>query len=336
MMKGKCMMQPEMDNISPTNNLVSVVIPCYNQGRFLGEAIESVLSQSYKHVEIIVIDDGSTDTTCEVAKAYPMVRYFYQQNQGLAWARNAGLHHSTGSYIIFLDSDDLLLSNAVSINLAYLLDHPEYAFVAGNYQYINTDGSVITPTKYRGVKKDFYLGLLRVNYIGMPGIVMYRREIVKAIGGFNAYPGHPGCEDYDIYLRIARRFPVFCHEQVIASYRRHGNGLSNKPAMMLQSALYVLEQQWPYVRTREPAMKNAYWLGRNTWRNLYGLDLLHLVLRNVREGNLRDGYRNFQFLWPHILPAIVWQARRAFTRSVKSLWHKKGYTEDHLSQQSLL
>src|ERR671912_965329 len=110
--------------------LVSVVIPCYNQAHFLGEAIESVLSQTYPHFEIVVVDDGSTDNTQEVAARYPGVRYIRQENQGLAGARNAGIRRSNGSYLVFLDADDRLLPEALEVGLEHLNAHPECAFVS--------------------------------------------------------------------------------------------------------------------------------------------------------------------------------------------------------------
>jgi glycosyltransferase involved in cell wall biosynthesis len=91
--------------------LVSVVIPCYKQARFLGEAIESVLAQSYGHHEIIVIDDGSPDNPQEVVMHYPGVKYRHQHNQGVSKARNRGLFESTGEYIVFLDAEDPLIPN---------------------------------------------------------------------------------------------------------------------------------------------------------------------------------------------------------------------------------
>src|SRR5215212_9690625 len=92
--------------------LVSVVIPCYNQAHFLSEAIESVLAQTHPNFEIIVVDDGSTDNTSEVAARYPGVRHIRQDNQGLAAARNTGLRESKGTCLVFLDADDRLLPNA--------------------------------------------------------------------------------------------------------------------------------------------------------------------------------------------------------------------------------
>src|SRR5215831_10044969 len=86
------------DQLGDGSQLVSVIIPCYNKANFLGEAIESVLQQTYPHYEIIVVDDGSSDASAAVAKRYPTVPYVYQSNQGLSGARNAGLRASGGNY----------------------------------------------------------------------------------------------------------------------------------------------------------------------------------------------------------------------------------------------
>src|SRR5919107_192619 len=105
-------------------DLVSVVIPCYNQAHFLSEAIESVLAQTYPYFEIIVVDDGSTDNTSEVAGRYSGVRCIRQDNQGLSGARNSGLRHSKGEYLVFLDADDRLLPQALEVGLECLRAYP--------------------------------------------------------------------------------------------------------------------------------------------------------------------------------------------------------------------
>src|SRR5262245_19427139 len=97
--------------------LVSVIIPCYNHSIFLSEAIESVLNQSYNHREILIIDDGSTDRTPEVAKSYPEVRYYRQHNLGPSAARNTGTRLAVGDYIVFLDSDDRLRPSALEAGI---------------------------------------------------------------------------------------------------------------------------------------------------------------------------------------------------------------------------
>ena len=111
--------------------LVSVIIPCYNHGRYLAYAIDSVLTQNYDRIEIIVIDDGSVDDTAMVAKKYDQVIYYYQTNQGLSASRNRGVELSKGDFIVFLDADDWLLPNAIQLNLQKLQQHPEAALVSG-------------------------------------------------------------------------------------------------------------------------------------------------------------------------------------------------------------
>src|SRR5262249_26693584 len=93
--------------------LVSIIIPCYNQAHYLSDAIDSVRKQTYSHAEIIVVDDGSTDNTSNVAALYKDVKYIKQRNQGLSAARNSGLQQSKGHVLVFLDADDRLLPNAV-------------------------------------------------------------------------------------------------------------------------------------------------------------------------------------------------------------------------------
>src|ERR1700722_9202668 len=105
-------MTPQSSATEATSPLVSVVIPCYNSERYLAEAIESVRRQTYPRTEIIVIDDGSTDGTARIARSSP-VHYFYQPNSGISAARNRGLLHCHGEYVLFLDHDDCLLPKAI-------------------------------------------------------------------------------------------------------------------------------------------------------------------------------------------------------------------------------
>src|SRR5688572_23533739 len=111
--------------------LVSVIITCYNHGNYLSNAINSVTPAASMPVEIVVVDDGSTDHTRLVCSEYPAIIYIYQHNQGLSAARNTGIDNSSGKYLVFLDADDWLLENALDINLSHLLKNPEAAFVSG-------------------------------------------------------------------------------------------------------------------------------------------------------------------------------------------------------------
>src|SRR3978361_1076097 len=115
-------------NILP---LITVVIPCFNHGRYLPDAIKSIQEQHYKNVEIIVVNDGSADDTEIVAKQFPGVIYIYQSNKGLSAARNTGIKKSNGSFLIFLDADDWLYGDSIDMNYRRLVAFPDAAFVSG-------------------------------------------------------------------------------------------------------------------------------------------------------------------------------------------------------------
>src|SRR5262249_36210792 len=157
----------------PIPQLVSVVIPCYNQAKFLGQAIESVLAQTHSSVEIVVVDDGSTDDTVAVAARHRSVRCVRQRTHGPSAAPNEGLKHVSGHYVVFLDSDDRLLPHALDTGLRSFAAHPHVALVAGRCICIDADG-VQHRTPHRPVvERDHYLGLLLTNYIWTPGTVMF-------------------------------------------------------------------------------------------------------------------------------------------------------------------
>lgn len=270
--------------MSKDQPLVSVIIPCYNQANYLGEAIESVFEQSHRRFEIIVVNDGSPDNTSEVAALYPQVREICQRNQGLAVARNVGFQGSKGEYLVFLDADDRLLPNALEIGLGYLTDHPKCAFVSGQFLYIAADGSPLPPSVRPPIEKDHYLELLRFNYIGMHSTVVYRRAMLESAGGFDISGGVKGAEDYDLYLRIARRFPVYSHNKAVAEYRQHGSSMSRNSEMMLQSVLTALRSQKLYIKGNKRYEK-VYKEGVQQWQEFYGEQIVEKLRAKVREGH---------------------------------------------------
>jgi len=245
---------------------VSVVITCYNQGHFLREAIDSVLAQSYRNFEIILVDDGSTDDTSQIAATYPSIRYIHQNNSGLAKARNTGIEHSKGTFVVFLDADDRLVNIALEAGIYHLNAHPECAFVSGRYAVLRGNGQITPQSRHSFVEKDHYLELLRGNYIGMHGTVMYRRAVFESVGGFD--PSFGACEDYDMYLRVARTSPVFCHDSIVAQYRFHSQNITEDRALMLKSSYKVLQAQKRYLQNARHA--EAFASGIRFWQTFYG------------------------------------------------------------------
>ncbi|MEP6886701.1 MAG: glycosyltransferase [Nitrospirales bacterium] len=260
--------------------LVSVVIPCYKQAHFLGHAIESVLNQTVQSHEIIVVDDGSPDETQAVATRYPTVRYVCQTNQGLSAARNTGLQHARGAFVVFLDADDRLLPNHFLVSRKAFRRRPEAAFVCGNYRFVGDEQA--THRHDCRPQPDHYGTLLRSNFIGPPHTVMFRREAVIRSGGFMTTLN--SCEDQDMYLRIARTAAVYCHHEVIAEYRRHTSQMSQKWEVMLDTAMAMLQSQWRYVKGK-PDHEDAWRAGMSFRQGLYGPALTWTMVASARSGD---------------------------------------------------
>ena len=298
--------------------LVSVVIPCYNQAHFLSEAIESVLAQSYPHFEIVVVDDGSTDDTPKVAARYPAVRCIRQDNRGLSAARNAGLGCSEGEYVVFLDADDRLLPEALEVGLECFDANPECAFVCGLYRRIAADGSFLFDRKRRHVvksvgeirtRRDVYAALLHRNYIIMHATVMYRRTVFASVGGFDDSLG--ACEDYDLYLRIARKFPVHNYDKVVAEYRQHGGNMTSNPALMLSSSVTALRSQRRHAK-RDERFSKAYRTGMRFWQDAYGNPLIEEVRARARKRDWQQALQGILVLlqyYPRGLLALLGERR---------------------------
>lgn len=257
------------------NPLISVIIPCYNHGGYLGEAIQSVLNQTYRPLEIIVIDDGSTDDTATVAGGYPEVTLISQSNRGLAAARNRGIRESHGELLVFLDADDRLLPEALRAGAACLAAHPECAFAYGQFRLMNEDGTSGRVIDREPASDDPYLDFLRVNRIAMHATVIYRRSVFDRVGSFNT--ALRACEDYELYFRIARYFPVAEHRTLTAEYRRHSGGMSNNARPMLESVLMVLRAEHRYA-VRDPERLAAYQEGRRKVTGFYTQQLIRNAL----------------------------------------------------------
>ena len=290
---------------------MSVVIPCYNQARYLSEAIESVLAQSHKDFEIVVIDDGSTDDTSKVAARYPAVRLIRQDNRGLSAARNVGLGRSEGEYVVFLDADDRLLPEALEAGLKCLKANPECAFASGRYRFVAEDGSFLRRPRERLVDKDSYAALLQRNYIGPPPVVVYRRDVLDSVGGFDT--SLRGCEDYDTYLRIVSRYPICSHEEVVAEYRRHGTNASSNHALILSTSMAVLRKHRKHVKGNS-LHQQAYTAGVKHWRGAYGDRLVEQVRTHLREREWNKAFRGLAVLARHYPRGILLLDERRMER----------------------
>jgi len=251
-----------LEPVSAAWNLVSVIIPCYNHGHYLRSAIESALGQTWPNMEVIVVDDGSSDDTAAICKEYgDRVKYIYVERVGLSAARNIGVQFSQGKFLIFLDADDYLYPGAAEINIFYFRYYPQLAFVSGAHDRVDANGEFIAEVYNSGTG---YLSLLQGNYIGMEGCILYRRDLFFH---FHFDTKLKACEDYDLNLKIARLLPTFHHKERIAAYRIHGQNMSDNRKMMLHLVKEVLKRQIPLLSNDEERL--ALQSGQQNWKAYY-------------------------------------------------------------------
>jgi glycosyltransferase involved in cell wall biosynthesis len=265
------------------NCSVAVVITTHNHTNFLADAIASVLAQRRPADEIIVVDDGSTDDPSAVVARHPEVRLIRQNNQGLAAARNTGLRAASSDAIVFLDADDRLLMNALGEGLACLAREPRSGLVYGGHRRTDANWRPIGEDRYEPISTP-YTDLLQGNLIGMHGTVMYWRERLEEIGGFD--PSLRRCEDYDVYLRMAQVHPITSHPNTIAEYRIHDANMSTDHTEMLRWVLKVHGRQKHFAFACPGAAK-AWHQGRFTWRQYY----TEQSLLSAKEAWSRPGER---------------------------------------------
>lgn len=187
--------------------LVSVVMAAYNAAEHIGPALESVLAQDWQPLEIVVVDDGSTDETAAVVRSFPEVVYLRQENQGPAAARNAAVAASHGAFVANLDSDDLLPPTRVSLQAAYLLEHPEAGAVFGRQEWLNAPAWMARDSVYGDID-------------GIPlSSVMFRREVFLELGGYDS--AFEPSEDMDLVVRMRERGIAYAVLPEIVLYRRY-------------------------------------------------------------------------------------------------------------------
>src|SRR5947208_132283 len=241
----------------------SIVIPCFNQGRFLGRAIDSAFAQVDVAVEIIVVDDGSTDETPAVIAEHPEVRAIRQPNRGVAAARNAGLGAARRDFIVFLDADDELFPDAVAAGVDALHRYPDASVAAGRVAPVDTEGLEL-PAIWPSLRPDGrarYEDLLATNIIWTPRAAIFRRAPLVCAGGFDERWSHAA--DYALYLHFARAGAIVWHGRMVARYRQHPDAMSCDAGRMLRETLCVLRSEWPHVGVDA---QHAWRRGIRTWR----------------------------------------------------------------------
>jgi len=214
---------------------VSVIIPAYNQAKYLRDAIDSVLNQTFQDLEIIIVDDGSIDETRDVVFSYNHTRitYIHQKNKGLSSARNTGIKASIGNYLAFLDADDLFLPNKIENQIIALDNNPSLILVLSGWGFVDENGSIISKIRPWGKNPNLDLESW---LIGIPFVIhgaLFRRDCFETIGMFDATL--TGSEDWDLFIRIASsKYLMAWTKQILCSYRIHSSNMTRDPDRLSQ------------------------------------------------------------------------------------------------------
>ena len=275
-----------------TNLSVSVIIPTYNYGRFIGEAVESVLAQTYPISEIIVVDDGSTDDTETVVRKFgEKVRYIKQANGGVCSARNNGISNSKGDMIAFLDADDTWLPEKVEKQIAKFVEDAELGLVhCGMREFENATGETIAMhlEGSEGWVADEHLLFEKAVINGSGSVILVSRKAIEEVGGFDTRLKNG--EDWEFCLRVAMKHKVGFVPEALVNYRNHGVNAHLNIREMERSTLIAWEKAFD--TTDEKVLR----------------------LRNRSYGNLHKALAGSYFE-ARDYPAF-------FRNAAKSLWYK--------------
>ncbi|MBC8393906.1 MAG: glycosyltransferase [Deltaproteobacteria bacterium] len=210
--------------------IVSVIIPTFNRGWIIREAIDSVLNQAFGNFELIVVDDGSTDNTLDILTAYKnRITLIKQRNRGVSAARNRGMDAASGRFIAFLDSDDLWLPQKLNRQIEFFDSNPDALICQTEETWIRVGVRVNPGKRHRKVSGLIFEPSLHLCLVS-PSAVMIKRPLLDEVGFFDE--SLPACEDYDMWLRVGYKHPIFLIDTPLIIKRGgHADQLSKNPAL---------------------------------------------------------------------------------------------------------
>jgi glycosyltransferase involved in cell wall biosynthesis len=267
-------------------SLVSVVIPCYNAEKYIAATLQSVLQQTYPAVEVVVVDDGSKDSSAkivaDIAHGEPRVRLHSKPNSGVADSRNVGIRLTHGEYIAFLDADDLFEPENLARKVAYLEQHPAIGLVhSAEERFQSETNQAVEVIRGKGGR---VLPLeMTTTVIHSPSSVVVRRRALDEVGYFDTKLSTSA--DWEMWVRLARSTEFGYLPETLVRYRIHGQQMHNNIPLMERDMLYAftkLHQEGTYFSSE------AYY--RQCLANLY------LILAACYRGDMHDNARFLRFL----------------------------------------
>ncbi|OYD96672.1 glycosyl transferase family A [Nostoc sp. 'Peltigera membranacea cyanobiont' 210A] len=272
--------------------VISVIIPAYNSEKTIRETIESVLNQTFANFELIVINDGSQDSTLEVVTQIQdsRIKVFSYSNAGGNVSRNRGLHRAVGEFVSFLDADDLWTPDKLQSQLQALQENTTATVAYSWTDYIDENGEIVLSGTHITANGDIYEKLLLTNFLENGSNPLIRREALIKLGGFDE--SLSAAQDWDMWLRLACQFDFVCVPSVQILYRISANSVSANLIRQEKACLQVLERAY---KERPLALKST----RNlSLTNLYK----YLTCKALQKPfNRQNALTGAKFLWNYIL-----------------------------------
>ncbi|MEQ9553739.1 MAG: glycosyltransferase [Coleofasciculus sp. G3-WIS-01] len=244
-------------------SLISVIIPAYNAEKTIEETVESVLNQTFTDFELLIIDDGSQDSTLDIIKRIsdPRIQVFSYPNGGANISRNRGLAQAGGEYVAFLDADDLWTPDKLEAQLSALQTNPQAAVAYSWTSFIDESGNFLHKGICSTDTGNVYAKLLLVNFLESGSNPLIRRQALVKIDGFDE--SLPACQDTDLYLRLAEHYLFTVVPKIQVFYRRSSQSVSSNIVNLELAWLTILERAF----TNAP--QSLQYLKRHSLANLY-------------------------------------------------------------------
>ena len=286
--------------------LISVIIPAYNAENTIKETIESALQQTWKALEIIVINDGSTDSTLDIVNSInsPQLKVLSYANGGVSASRNRGIALAKGEYIAFLDADDLWTPDKLEAQFQALQDHPEAVVAYSWTDYIDEQSQFLYPGSHITVNGDVYAQLLLRNFLENGSNPLISKNALTAIGDFDESISHG--EDWELFLRLAARYRFVAVPSPQILYRKSANSATANLTKLEKQCLDVLEH------TYAGSPESLQSLKRQSLANLYE----YLTFRALESNQTRSASLTAaRYFWQSIYhnPTMMWRRSRLMT-----------------------
>jgi hypothetical protein len=304
----------------PVSGLVSVTIPAFNAGTYIGDALESAARQTYRNIEILVVDDGSHDDTVSVVETFAAkdgrVKLIRQSNAGVAAARNCAIEAAEGEYIAPLDADDIWDSTKLERQVRRIEEgNGTCGMVYCWWVWIDEERNLLDPSPKWHVEGDVLQQLIEINFSGNASVPLFRRECFTQVGGYDPSlraRGAQGCEDWDLALRVAERYSVAAVPAFLVGYRSRLDSMSASCRAMWKSHSIVMQA----LQKRRPEIP------RDAFRQSGSQFAYYLAGISFRTGRYFQAFRwgisaRQPRLFVSVMPSVVAMLARCFLARIR-------------------